>query len=59
MLSKLPSFILVLPAVFVVALPRPVVSSSHFINCAIVKKNYKKYNWAVKRRYRDVDTTEI
>ena len=38
MLNKLPSFILALPAVFVVALPRPVVSSSHFINCAIVKK---------------------
>ena len=56
MLNKLPSFILALPAVFVVALPRPVVSSSHFINCAIVKK---KYNCAVKRKYRDVDTTEI
>ena len=38
-LSKLPSFVLALPAVFAVALPRPVVSSSHLINCAIVKKN--------------------
>ena len=37
MLNKLPSFILALPAVFAVALPRPVVSSSHLINCAIVK----------------------
>ena len=55
-LSKLPSVVLALPAVFAVALPRPVVSSSHLINCAIVKKIL--YNWAVKKRYRDDDTTE-
>ena len=42
-LGKLPLFIVSLPSVFVVTLPRPVVSSSHFISCAslccaIVKK---------------------
>ena len=39
-LRELPSFVLALPAVFAVVLPRPIVRSSQFISLAIVKKKY-------------------